>query len=119
MMKKCYSISYQETRFGIYDVVANSEIEAKEKLLEMIKHNKVEDPQNYCDSSMVVIETTNYDGVEIDTMYSPEGDITFIMEYTYRKGDIVAEKVIGFYHGEPDEKDTKIYATKGTTAILV
>ncbi len=73
-----------------------------------------------------VIEATSYelldcrilDGTETKAVYSPEADITIIMKYLYSNGELIAEEVIGFYHGEPNDKDTETYSTKGTTAIL-
>ena len=46
---------------------------------------------------------------EIYTLYSPEGDITFIME---DKGNTTS--VVGFYYGEPDEEATKMFRGKLT-----
>lgn len=44
---------------------------------------------------------------KIYTAYSPETDMTFILEDTER-----FTKVVGFYYGEPDEEATKIYYGK-------
>ena len=49
---------------------------------------------------------------EIYDCYSPSGDITFIMEDTYKNGEIVSTEVKGFYYGEPDEKSTKDFYGK-------
>jgi hypothetical protein len=43
---------------------------------------------------------------EVYTLYSQEGDITFIMD----RGKSTA--VVGFYYGEPDEEATKLYRGK-------
>jgi hypothetical protein len=44
---------------------------------------------------------------EVYTLYSQEGDITFIME---DKDNTTS--VVGFYYGEPDEEATKLYRGK-------
>jgi hypothetical protein len=44
---------------------------------------------------------------EVYTLYSQEGDITFIME---DRGKSTA--VVGFYYGEPDEESTKLFRGK-------
>lgn len=46
---------------------------------------------------------------EIYTLYSAEGDMTFIMEDTYVNGEIVSTEMKGFYCGEPETAATKQY----------
>lgn len=46
---------------------------------------------------------------EIYTLYSQEGDITFVMEDKEK-----STSVVGFYYGEPNEKATKIFRGKLT-----
>ena len=53
------------------------------------------------DEIEILSETATY------TLYSQEGDITFIME---DKNNITS--VIGFYYGEPNEEATKLYQGK-------
>ena len=49
------------------------------------------------------------EAVKVYTLYSQEGDITFIME---DKKNITS--VVGFYFGEPDEEATRIFRGKLT-----
>lgn len=46
----------------------------------------------------------NDSDTKIYTLYSQEGDITFIMEDTSK-----TTSVVGFYYGEPDDEATQIY----------
>ena len=47
---------------------------------------------------------------EIQTAYSPETDITFILkEITSVEGDLISTEVVGFYYGAPNEQDTRDY----------
>ena len=41
---------------------------------------------------------------EIYACYARNDDITFIMEETYKNGEVISTEVKGFYYGEPDEK---------------
>ena len=45
---------------------------------------------------------------EIQTAYSKEADMTFILkETTSMDGDPISTEVVGFYYGEPNERDTR------------
>lgn len=47
---------------------------------------------------------------EIQTAYSKEADMTFILkETTSADGDPISTEVVGFYYGEPNERDTRNY----------
>ena len=47
---------------------------------------------------------------EIQTAYSPESDMTFILkETTSADGEPISTEVVGFYYGEPNERDTRNY----------
>lgn len=48
--------------------------------------------------------------VEVVPMYCPADDRTFLMEETRIGSVLVREKVVGWYYGEPDEENTKIYS---------
>lgn len=49
----------------------------------------------------------------LETTYSNEMDMTFILEETYKEIDgectLISREVKGFYHGEPDEELTMEY----------
>ena len=45
----------------------------------------------------------------IYAIYSKEHDMTFIMEEGYKDGNPVYLEVKGFYHGEPNDYDTKLF----------
>ena len=44
---------------------------------------------------------------EIYTAYAERNDITYIMKDTYDNGDLLTTEVVGWYYGEPDEKNTR------------
>ena len=47
---------------------------------------------------------------EIQTAYSKEADMTFILkEITSADGNPLSTEVVGFYYGEPNERDTRNY----------
>ena len=46
------------------------------------------------------------------TIYAPNGDITFIMQDTYRNGEFRSTEVIGFHYGEPYEKSIEDFGGK-------
>ena len=46
---------------------------------------------------------------KLESCYSPNYDITFILEETYKDGIIISSKVKGFYYGEPNEEATKYF----------
>lgn len=49
---------------------------------------------------------------EIYTVYSEEGDMTFIMEDVWEGEEPVSTECKGFYFGAPDENLTKTYYGK-------
>lgn len=49
----------------------------------------------------------------IDTVYSEEGDITFLMKETQdEKGNPISTECVGWYYGAPTEKNTEQYIGK-------
>lgn len=47
---------------------------------------------------------------KIYTIYTPNDDITFIMEESYNgKEQLIALECKGFYFGEPDERSTRAF----------
>ena len=52
---------------------------------------------------------------DLDPCYSRSADITFILERTYVCEECVEAKVVGLYHGEPDEVSTKQFANGDPT----
>lgn len=49
----------------------------------------------------------------IETAYSPEHDITFILEHLEDSaGEPVQTSVCGWYYGEPNEEDTNAFFGK-------
>lgn len=50
---------------------------------------------------------------ELFAVYAREYDMTFIMEETTNKsGDLISTECVGFYYGEPTEKDNKTFKGK-------
>ena len=54
--------------------------------------------------------------VKVVEYYSEQGDITFLMEETYKGSDPVKSEVVGFYYGKPNKEDTNYYKYGHTTA---
>lgn len=52
------------------------------------------------------------DKKEVYTCYSPETDITFIMEDIYKNNECISTEVKGFYYGETTEENTKEFYGK-------
>ena len=50
--------------------------------------------------------------INIESYYSPNADITFIMKETSNENGPVSTEVVGFYFGEPDEESTKRFVGK-------
>lgn len=49
----------------------------------------------------------------ITAVYSNEGDMTFVLREEYTtEGDPVSTEVVGFYYGEPNEKDNEEFIGK-------
>ena len=53
---------------------------------------------------------------EVAEHYSYKGDITFLMEETYKGETLVKSEVVGFYHGKPNKDDTEYYKYGRTVA---
>ena len=54
----------------------------------------------------------------IETAYSKEADMTFILKWTPLETGEMRVEVVGFYYGEPDETATCQYANAGVVAII-
>lgn len=48
----------------------------------------------------------------IYTTYAPDTDITFIMQDTTLNGETATTRVVGFYHGEPNDAATERFYGK-------
>jgi hypothetical protein len=50
---------------------------------------------------------------ELYGIYAPDGDMTFVMEDTYNgKGELISSECVGWYHGEPNERDNETFKGK-------
>ena len=50
---------------------------------------------------------------ELYGVYAPSWDMTFIVEDTYNEnGDLLSTECVGWYHGEPDERDNETFKGK-------
>lgn len=45
-------------------------------------------------------------------VYAAEMDATFIMVDTYKDEEIISSECVGWYHGEPSEKDNEYFTGK-------
>ncbi len=114
-----YEIVAKETTSGTFYVRANSEEEALAKFEDMTIDGGYRDlMEDVEDFSVNVVAHRVLDGDEIETAYVPDMDMTVIVKYTYRNGAAVAEQIVGFYHGEPNDHDTEYYTGKGTVATM-
>lgn len=46
------------------------------------------------------------------TVFAKEGDMTFIMQDTYKNGEYISTECIGFHYGEPCENSIKVFSGK-------
>lgn len=53
-----------------------------------------------------------YKTVEIVPVYNHPYNVTVLFEQTRINDNLVQEEVIGWYHGEPNDEDTKFYSTE-------
>ena len=49
---------------------------------------------------------------ELEPMYSPGSDITFVMNNVYNADGLASQECVGWYHGEPNPTLTKLYAKR-------
>lgn len=49
---------------------------------------------------------------EFYTVFSPDGDMTFVMKDTFKGEEPISTEVIGFHYGEPDEDSIEDYKNK-------
>lgn len=108
-VKKKFEIKMTETSVGFYEIVATTFEEAKELLRHGIECGEYDSPEEFELESYELIGYSISDGKQIEAVYSSDADITFIMEYTYKDGEVVGETVKGFYHGTPDPEMTEEY----------
>ena len=45
-------------------------------------------------------------------VYASVGDMTFIVQDTYKNGELLSTEVIGFHYGEPDANSVDWYSGK-------
>lgn len=53
-----------------------------------------------------------YKSVEIIPIHNHPYDMTFLVEQIRVNDNLIQEEVIGWYHGEPNDENTKLYSTK-------
>ena len=51
------------------------------------------------------LERESLNRIEVELLYSPDGERTFIMENEYEDGVIKEIRCVGWYFGEPDPKE--------------
>ena len=71
---------------------------------------------NYAKGEIEIYLQAELDNAELHTevveYYSEEGDITFLMEESYKGETLIKCEVVGFYHGEPNKDDTEYFKGK-------
>ena len=50
--------------------------------------------------------------VDVIPIYNSSHDITILLEQTKVNDVITKDEIIGWYHGEPNDEDTKLYSTE-------
>lgn len=50
--------------------------------------------------------------MELVEHYCPATDITFITKDWYKNDNIISSECVGWYHGTPNERDTKQFVGK-------
>jgi hypothetical protein len=59
------------------------------------------------------MQTLKLGKFKVFEVYSGEHDITTIFRDEYNfTGDLVSTEVVGFYYGQPNQEDTKIFTGK-------
>lgn len=53
---------------------------------------------------------------EVATSYLPSEDVTVIWKYMYIDDECLTRTIVGFYHGEPDDKATEMFSSQPLTA---
>ena len=111
-----YEIKVKETLSGTFYIRAESPEEALKTFNDYVEtdtgyRDMMEDVEDF---SAEIVNKRIIDGKELTQGYIKEMDSTVIVEYTYMRGEIASEQIVGFYHGEPYEDGIKEYAYKGT-----
>lgn len=118
-MKKEYTLKVTETTSGIFYIRAASKEKAVEKFLDETDDGGYRDMMETVENFTVdIVGEEIIDGTEIEAFYLGETDTTIIWEYFYERGVMVREQIIGYYHGTPDEENTKEYAYHGVIGLV-
>ena len=90
--------------------------------IEVLFYNEEDDPMfaNYIAKSKTSINVKEDDEIrfKVGQTYTSENDATIIWEWTYKGDDLIRERIVGYYHGEPDVDSMKEYAFRGVEGIL-
>lgn len=69
---------------------------------------------------VVTIKVKNDDGIRIKIghTYTRGNDATIIWEWIWKGEKCLRERIIGYYHGEPNKEDTKDWAFRGVEGVI-
>ena len=118
-MKKEYKVKVTEKTATYFYVDAESDDEAKRKV------HRIREQHDYCDDDgefegeeYEILEKRTVNGKDLGTGYIKEMDTTIIWENEYVEGELIHERIVGYYHGEPNDYNTAQYAYKGVEVWL-
>lgn len=111
-------VSYSDT----ITVRANNDEEAKNKAREVVAAEDYDSDylENFEAETYEIVSSKEIDEIKIklEQTYLFTNDATIIWEYTYKGEEIVRERIVGYYHGEPTVENMKKYAFRGVEGVL-
>ena len=56
--------------------------------------------------------------IKVGQTYTVGNDSTIIWEWAYKGNALIRERIIGYYHGEPNDDDLREFAYGGVDGLL-
>ena len=116
-----YTIKRKTEYYDIIEVEASSDDEAKAKARQIAEDPEYTDDSVFDQEIYEIIskkEIAPVITIKLDQTYLGENDATIIWEYTYKGEEMIRERIVGYYHGEPTIEDMKIFAFRGVEGTL-
>lgn len=66
----------------------------------------------------IKVRNENEIRIKVRQTYLAEMDATIIWEFIYKGEEMIRERIVGYYHGEPTKEDMKNYAFRGVEGVL-
>lgn len=118
---KEYNIKVITAYSDTLTVIANNDDEAKDKARDIVEAPDYESHDNTFEFEtyeIVSVKETDAIRIELEQSYIGRNDATIIWEYTYKGDNLIRERIVGYYHGEPTKEDMKKYAFRGVEGVL-